>query len=133
MEIKSLLLQNTTEKIESILCICEKNDINLDLIKILSQYELNKYSAFISESSRKQFLLGRISAKYAYTKMIGRDIPFHLIDVKNGVLEHPVLNNAYCGLTISHTNNIATSLVFDRRFPMRIDVEKIDLVRNLAL
>ena len=108
-------------------CVTSLEDFHLQAHEVLSQHELAKYDSFKVESGRIEYLLGRCSAKRAYLNLIGRNVDYSGIDIRNGIFEQPYFaDDAKLDVSISHSQNIGGAIVFDRAFPMGFDLEVVD-------
>lgn len=108
-------------------CVTKWASFNLRAQEVLSQQELEKYNSFKIESGRNEYLLGRYSAKQAYFKVINQKVDYRTINIRNGVFEQPFFtNDASLGISISHSRNVGGAIVFDKAFPMGIDLEVVD-------
>lgn len=109
--------------------ITTMNDIFINPMDILSNAEQNKYNSFKVDSGKLNFLLGRYSAKSAYIKLNPSN-QLKNIEVLNGVFDQPFFtHDSEFDLSISHSNGIGAAIVFDKAYPMGIDIE----ARNTAM
>lgn len=85
---------------------------------------------------KESFLLGRLSAKYAYDKFISLHTNNSKLDFQNICVEasstgKPILkymsHNGNCQITITHSQNIGISFVYDEYFSFGIDLEFCNL------
>lgn len=126
---KNLLLKHNDKDIKMSIYIAKSSCVTLDHNIILSQSELKKYNSFKTESGKKEFLLGRYSAKQAYMQST-HQCNFNDIEIKNGIFEQPFfVNNSEFDVSIAHTKGIGGAVVFDRAFPMGLDIETIDTTK----
>lgn len=110
------------------LCMSEcSNILNFDLEKILSNSEYLAYTSFKIDKSKLSFLLGRYSAKQAFLLSSNDDTTdLKDIQIENGIFGQPILHSKYLDISIAHSDNIGIGLVFDKKYPMGVDVELID-------
>ena len=118
-----LQLKYDSDDVAVAICFTKREDI---CDNVFSKTELKKYEQFKVKSARDKFLLGRLAAKKAYLYLSKKNLAMNDIEIRNGVFNNPVLEDPYFDVSISHANNVAAGLVFDRSFPMGIDVEAIN-------
>lgn len=134
MKYITLPLKFRQENIRNLLCISVFDDIILSqAAMILSPNEMKRYNSFKIDVPRTKYLLGRYSAKQAYLKLSGEISSMSKIEIKNGIFANPILNDPEFDISISHTYGMGAGIVFDRSFPIGIDLEKIDLSKVAAL
>ncbi|MBQ3564548.1 MAG: 4'-phosphopantetheinyl transferase superfamily protein [Alphaproteobacteria bacterium] len=111
------------------------NAVDLDPEPILTKTEKGKYTSFKVENPRQDFLLGRYCAKKAYLQLRpSSNENMRSLEIKNGIFEQPFFcNDASLGVSISHDHGVAAALVFDRSFPMGIDIEHWDENKSEAI
>ncbi len=77
---------------------------------------------------RHSYLLGRVSAKYAFKELIKNQSPDSVF-IDYGIFQFPVLKYVKDGnkqVCISHCDNIGLALVYPEEHPLGIDIEKIE-------
>lgn len=119
------------EIIEMALEFVQFNNLQLFPHQILSKLEIQRYNSFMEDSNRISYLLGRISGKQSYLKLIkknnAKSIDIKDIEILNGIFGQPFFTfDSKIDISITHTTDEGGSIVFDRKFPMGIDAEKID-------
>lgn len=128
--VKQVLFNNANTSFQSTIGFCLKQDIENDLChtSILNHLEIQTAKNMLHEKRRTSYLMGRISAKVALKKHLMMD-DCSGFNIENGVFNHPVIcGNVRHGyqLSISHTDNIAVSIVFEEKHPIGIDIEAMD-------
>jgi 4'-phosphopantetheinyl transferase len=81
------------------------------------------------ERRRRSYLLGRYAAKLAVGELIGQ-LDLQQIEIRRGVFEQPIVvcpDQESCGVSISHSHNMAIALAFPLGHPMGIDLERLEL------
>ena len=118
------------EKIRTSYRVSVLSDIFLDYKEILSEREIYKYTSFKTESGKSDFLLGRYSAKTAYMELkVSKKLCD--IEIQNGIFGQPFFtNDSEFELSIAHSERIGGALVFDRSYPMGIDIETRSRSKN---
>lgn len=120
---KFTLLDCENKKIRASCHITVASSIHLDYRHILSEIEIHKYDSFKVESAKNSFLLGRYSAKTAYMEL-NPNKKLKDIDVQNGVFGQPFFtNDSEFELSIAHSDRIGAAIVFDKAYPLGIDIE----------
>ncbi len=120
------------EVIENVVCIVEEVDLSFPPDYILSNLETEKYNKFKSDKGRIEYLLGRYASKIAYNKISGKCIPYESISIENGIFEQPILNSNFWDISISHAHHIGAGIIFDKKFPIGIDLERLN-IKNIKL
>ena len=131
--IESKIFDTSDFDYQMCLCISEKiENRRIEAEKILSSKELDKFNSFGSEKRKNDFLLGRYSAKRALS-FLKKHSFMREINIDNGVFNQPILFDNEFDVTISHSGNFGGAIVFDKRFPTGLDLEKIDESSQKAL
>ncbi|MGY3792653.1 4'-phosphopantetheinyl transferase family protein [uncultured Aquimarina sp.] len=123
-----IILQRDKMTFVSSFCVLNKDAIDLDqYLHFLHRKELRYLETLKFEKRRSNFLMGRVAAKTAISKL--SDEPLDSIAIEYGVFKFPIvksigIHNIQIG--ISHTKNIGFAIAFPEEHPMGIDVEIID-------
>lgn len=112
--------------IDMAMCIVDGGFINICDVEVLSKSELVKYESFKVKRGRQNFLLGRYAAKQAYVSMTCKN-RFTDIEIRNGIFNQPFFPcDSKFDVSITHSALIAGAVVFDRAYPLGLDIEYID-------
>lgn len=142
MQCMSVNLRDPSGRVvENAICITHESDIDALDISCLSASERKRYSAIKHPDAKKNFLLGRYSAKKAFCALSKTDSEMKNVDVVNGIFGNPILSSSKYDVSISHTKAgsecVGAAIVFDRIFSFGIDVEsikpeKIEILRKVS-
>lgn len=103
--------------------INSKDYMNLNF---LHKYEKEYLNGIKSQKRLKSFILGRYTAKKAISNHY-ENINLESILIKNGIFRQPILEkNINLDVSISHCDDYAVSMAFDRQLIFGIDIEKYD-------
>ncbi|MDR2723932.1 MAG: 4'-phosphopantetheinyl transferase superfamily protein [Holosporaceae bacterium] len=97
-------------------------DGEMNPLEKLSNKEMEKWSSFSLEKRKRQYYLGRITTKEALSKFTD-ELVFRDISVLNKELGCPFIEGSRYSTTITHTNEVVASLVFEKKFSVGIDIE----------
>ncbi|MDR0678235.1 MAG: 4'-phosphopantetheinyl transferase superfamily protein [Holosporaceae bacterium] len=115
------------------LSIANTSDFCLEnLYAELSNDELKKLHSVGIEKRKKQYCLGRITTKKALGSFV-EDLAFEKINVVNEKSGCPIIENSDYSTSITHTDKIVASLVFENKFSFGIDIEEIKREKIEAL
>lgn len=121
------VLNYSGKKIKFALCITKSETASLKAREILSNLELKQYDLLQTELGRLQYLLGRYSAKKAISQIVDNKIVMSEIDIRNGIFEQPFfVDNSGFEVSITHTKGIGGAIVFDKAYPMGLDIEGLN-------
>lgn len=98
---------------------------NLSLAETLSSLEIRQYALFPSNQRQLSYFLGRISIKKAISNHISKILTFSSISVENNLAGKPFIKDYPVNLSISHSANLALSVVSASNINVGIDFEKI--------
>ena len=139
--IKSQFLKVENFENDATLCVSkifDKNAVSVE--KILSDEELEKFNLFGSEKRKVHFLLGRFSTKQALffqkTKKVASEselLDFKNINIENGILGQPILHDEIFDVSISHSGILGGAIVFNKKFPMGLDLQEKNETRRRSL
>lgn len=110
------------------ICIINYCDLNIDTSKLLlGKSELEYFMKIKYRKVKKQFLFGRLAAKYALQN-IENNLNFNDINIVKGRFNEPIIKEVHqtnLKVSISHSNNLAVALAFSNKLSCGIDVEFI--------
>lgn len=124
-------------RIDAFFCKVRSGEFSLSPEQVLSDRELGVYRTFKTESGKRSFLLGRYSAKLAYFKLVRKN-NLRDISIENGVFGQPIIvAESDFDVSIAHSCDVGCAIVFDKAYPMGIDVEvakedKIDVLKSVV-
>ncbi len=123
-----LELKRKEKKFKAGFCILNEELQSLSkMLHFLHKTELRYYDSLKFEKRKISYLLGRIAAKKAISKVI--QIQSNLISIDFGIFNFPVVksdSNKNIQISISHCDNIGIALAFPEEHPMGIDIERIN-------
>lgn len=97
--------------------------------EILSSSELIRYKSFGSQKRQWEFLLGRFAAKKALSHFVEVEY-LKEISVDTVAAGYPIISNKLIArdysVSISHSDNVATAVAFNKNFSCGIDIESIN-------
>jgi|GEM_PF-1740369 Phosphopantetheinyl transferase len=125
--VRGLSFKNADISYPTIMGFCCKQDIEnkYNRMLMLNTKEIHTAENMLHEKRKSSYLMGRISAKIALKEYLALD-NCSGIYIENGIFNQPVISGGIklnCQLSISHTDNIGVSIVFDERHPLGIDIE----------
>ncbi len=112
-----------------------------DFRRFLHKDEIRYYETLSVEKRRLSYLLGRFTAKRAVRHYSDLAVPDTQLQIVPGVFSQPVLLPGFAdpvGVSISHSESLAASIVFPETHPMAVDVEvadenRIDIMKTQIL
>ena len=139
--IKSQFLKVENFENDAMLCVSKILDKNaIDTRKIFSDEELDRFNLFGSEKRKIHFLLGRFSAKQALffqkNKKVASEsdiLNFNKLNIENGILGQPILHDEIFDVSISHSGILGGAIVFNKKFPMGLDLQEKNETRRRSL
>lgn len=122
-----IILKRKEKDFQAAFCITRAalSALTADL-SMLHQVEKEHYHRLQFDRRRHSYLLGRIAAKKAVSKLAGISEESFYIDA--GVFEFPVVKNTWQNIqaTISHCDDIGMALAFAEEHPLGLDIEHIN-------
>lgn len=110
------------------ICIIEYKNLNDEKVRsFLGNYELEYLVKFKYEKIKRQFIWGRVAAKYAIEN-IDNNIIFNKINIIKGNLNEPVikgLKNNDLRVSLSHSNGVTIAVAYQTEISCGIDMEYI--------
>lgn len=100
-----------------------------DYLEILHLDEISYLDSLKFDKRKSSYLLGRISAKNALSKIIPMKTPINSFKVGFGVFQYPVIEQLPCSgfqVSITHCDAIGISLAYPEAHPIGVDIEKIN-------
>lgn len=123
---KVSLFDTEGDEIRAALCVTAANELVLGANEVLSESELQKYHSFKIETGKMEFLLGRYSAKTAYCE-VAQEKDLQDIKIANGIFGQPFFeDDGEFDLSISHSKGGGGAIVFDKAYPMGLDIENVE-------
>ncbi|MCT4598811.1 MAG: 4'-phosphopantetheinyl transferase superfamily protein [Vallitalea sp.] len=115
-----ILVHSTVKSIESI-----------ELINF-SENELNQIAKYHVSKRKMQYILGRYAMKTAVNNLISHN---NMIEIGYGLLGYPIVSrtNQAIEITLSHCENEAIAIAFNKDIMLGIDIEKINIERQDVL
>ena len=108
----------------SLLTLAKENSFLLEQ-NYLSLKEKVQLSHFKTNKRRESFLAGRVAAKAAIEKYVGESFNIKQISVENGLFRQPFIDHVNVSLSISHSDEVAGSVVGPAGIPLALDIERI--------
>jgi phosphopantetheinyl transferase len=135
--IDNLIFKNREEVFAGSICFCRflSPEEHKTALSRLQTGEREYYDTIKSEKRRKDYLLGRYSAKLAVAKLTGEQEP-DIVTVEKGDSGQPVLRYrsfADIQVSITHTGDFGAAAVFPKTCPLGIDLEKVSPGRAKVL
>lgn len=126
----SLLLNHEEETFTASLCLAKMTFSELDQLAVdwMHPKEKERLRLLTFPRRRASYLIGRYCAK----KALQQQINFVKLDkfwIGEGVFNQPILYGSEINtmqVSIAHTQDLGTALIFDERHPMAIDIEMND-------
>lgn len=110
------------------ICIIEYKNLNAEkVIAFLGNYELEYLIKLKYEKIKKQFIWGRVVAKYAI-EGIDNNIVFNEINILKGSINEPVIKELKykdLGVSISHSKDVIIAVAYQTESSCGIDIEYI--------
>lgn len=127
---KQVIFKHANVSFRSTIGFCLKQDMENEHCHtaILNAIEIQTAENMLHEKRRSSYLMGRISAKVALKKHLTID-HCAALHIENGVFNQPVICGNIrhgCQLSISHTDDMAVSVVFEEKHPIGIDIEAMN-------
>lgn len=98
-------------------------------LKVLHSDEITYLNSLKFDRRKSSYLLGRISAKNALSKIIPTKAAMNSFKVGFGVFQFPVIEHLPCSgfqVSITHCDTIGISMAYPEAHPMGVDIEKIN-------
>lgn len=135
-----LELVRENEMYNASLCVCTKEDArNLNSIasKILHPNEMNQFRELLSDKRRDSYVMGRLAAKLAVSKLT-TNCSIQSLSIENGVFQQPILNcnspsNSNLNISIAHTDTYGAAVAFPEKHPMGIDIQNVSKDHNSTI
>ncbi|PKM52635.1 MAG: 4'-phosphopantetheinyl transferase [Firmicutes bacterium HGW-Firmicutes-7] len=127
---KKITINFMKDEYKSIGCFCYfKDQSNYDHArKRLHIKEQNHLSCLKYEKRQKSYILGRYCAKRAISGYLDEEDAMY-ISIDQGVFNQPIIigsNDENLQVSISHCGNFGGAIVYEERFLMGLDIERID-------
>lgn len=92
------------------------------------------YNTFIAITNTKS-KEKKLKIINSYIEKLSSEIELSKPTISKGVFNQPVIifNKSFPQISISHTDNIYSCLVFNEQFPMSIDIEEINKVKSQSI
>ena len=132
-----ILLERGCDHFKAVFCII--NEELFELIKevtILHPEEKSYYDTLKFDKRKKSYLLGRIAAKQAVSKLLLKEQAIDSFAIQFGVFHFPVVNYIQyqnIQVSITHCGNLGVALAYPEEHPLGIDIEKIDIDKVEAM
>ncbi|WP_166923270.1 4'-phosphopantetheinyl transferase family protein [Flavobacterium poyangense] len=100
-----------------------------DCLEILHLDEITYLNSLKFDKRKSSYLLGRISAKNALSKIIPAKTSMNSFKIGSGVFQYPVIEHLSCSgfqVSITHCDTIGISLAYPEAHPIGVDIEKIN-------
>lgn len=126
-----ILLERGENNFKAAFCVI--NEELLELVKetdLLHPEEKTYYETLKYDRRKKSYLLGRIAAKQAVSKLLGKDQAIDSFSIQFGVFNFPVVRyvqHQNIQVSITHCDNLGIALAYPEEHPLGVDVEKIDV------
>lgn len=130
MYVEEILLKRADHNYKATICLCYISS-PVDYCKMeeaLHWQESEYYHTLKYEKRKKSFLLGRYSAKMAYSAYVNEDNLRNIL-IQHGVFSQPVaVNQNGCNIQVSiaHDRDFGAAIAFPEAHPMGIDIEMVD-------
>jgi 4'-phosphopantetheinyl transferase len=98
-------------------------------LKVLHPDEITYLNSLKFDRRKSSYLLGRISAKSALSKIIPTKAAMNSFKVGFGVFQFPVIEHLPCSgfqVSITHCDTIGISMACPEAHPIGVDIEKIN-------
>ena len=103
---------------------------------ILSLSEAGYYTQLKSEKRKRDYLLGRWTAKKALIEFSKKTLVMSDISIDHGVMLQPVVVSNFLfntQVSIAHSKTSAIAVTFPEQHPMAVDLQYVDVERQKAL
>jgi 4'-phosphopantetheinyl transferase EntD len=123
-----LVRENSEHSVGYTIIKQELADLN-GYLKILHLDEITYLNSLKFDKRKSSYLLGRISAKSALSKIIPAKTAMNSFKVGFGVFQFPVIEHLpYSGLQVSitHCDAIGISIAYPEAHPIGVDIERIN-------
>lgn len=130
MYVDEMLLKRSDQNYKATICLCYSSS-PADYYKMeecLHWQEYQHYHALKYEKRKKSYLLGRYSAKKAFSYYVN-EASLGNIFIQSGVFSQPVAVYEYgrnIQVSIAHCQDFGAAIAFPEAHPMGIDIEMID-------
>lgn len=125
-----LVMKRQEKEYRASICLCylSHGDIYDYLASCLHPLELNYYNNLKFEKRKKEYLLGRYSAKMALS-VLSRENQLDSILIEQGVFKQPIVSGSAMlqnlEVTITHCDGLAAAVAFPQAYPLGIDIERV--------
>jgi len=126
--VRLLPILRGSDRLTAALAFAVESDLPAAGPDFLCGSEVTYFAGLKFERRQRSYLLGRYAAKLAVRELVGQP-DLTRIEIRRGVFEQPLVSCAGtegCGVSISHSHDMATALAFPLGHTMGIDVERLD-------